>query len=460
MSKVKVLVRDKQTLVLDQDAVKGDVILLNELSEIDYSDIEELIQKGKDNVYERKLQEYKNLIDLKHQKDIIEHEKVLNDKISTLLNQIETIKNENVHNLKNKEYEIEKKYNDLINSLNNQISSFKVEIENIKNNVSLQIEKEKLQLESKYEKALTEKQEKINSIYQESKLLIEKKELEISLEKDKIINELTNKHEAELREKDNAINALTRQKASLNVKQTGEDLELWCNNEVTSYMQNGLFNCQWIKDNETKKVEGETKGTKADYIFKIFASDELKEEELITSICMDMKDENPDSTNKKTNADHYNQLDNNRNKKGCKYAVLVSNLEMDKSNYLPMYKVKEYKDMYVVRPAYLMSFLNMIASLSTRFANLVLKDNKEKLEYKNIIDLFEEFDNLKNTYLDKPLEALAKQISDISLNNEAILKASNKITEICNKITSNYIAQISEKLNKFEVKINKQYKKI
>lgn len=33
----------------------------------------------------------------------------------------------------------------------------------------------------------------------------------------------------------------------MNVKQTGEDLEAWCDNEVNSYMQNGLFNCTWEK---------------------------------------------------------------------------------------------------------------------------------------------------------------------------------------------------------------------
>ena len=460
MSKVKVLVRDKSTLVLDQDANKGDIILLNELSEIDYSDIEQLIEQGKDSVYERKLLEYKELLNLKHQKDIIEHEKLLNDKITSLLNQIETIKNDNVHSLKNKEYEVEKKYLDLINSLNSQISSFKVEIESLKNNVSLQIEKEKLLLVSKYEKQLNEKEGRINSINQENKLLLEKKELEYKLAQDKIVNELINKHEVELREKDNAINALTRQKASMNVKQTGEDLELWCNNEVTSYMQNGLFNCTWTKDNEVKKLDGETKGSKADYIFKIYANDKLNEEELISSICLDMKDENPDSTIKKTNADHYKQLDNNRNKKNCKYAVLVSNLEMDKSNYLPMFKVKEYPDMYVVRPAYLMSFLNIMASLSTRFSTLILKDNEEKLEYKNITDLFEQFDVLKNTYLDKPLQALEKQINDISTNNNAILKAALKIEDVCKKISEGYLAEINEKLNKFEIKITKEYKKV
>ena len=133
---------------------------------------------------------------------------------------------------------------------------------------------------------------------------------------------------------------------------------------------------------------------------------------------------------------------------------------MDKSNYLPMFKVKEYPDMYVVRPAYLMSFLNMMASLSTRFASLILKDNEEKLEYKNITDLFEQFDALKNTYLDKPLQALEKQINDISNSNTAILKAALKIEDVCKKITEGYLAEITEKLNKFEIKINKEYRKI
>ena len=39
----------------------------------------------------------------------------------------------------------------------------------------------------------------------------------------------------------------------------------------------------------------------------------------------------------------YKKLDENRNKKNCKYAVLVSNLEMDKPNSLPIFKVREYE---------------------------------------------------------------------------------------------------------------------
>ena len=67
-------------------------------------------------------------------------------------------------------------------------------------------------------------------------------------------------------------------------------------------MQNEFFNCTWIKDNQVMKDEDEDKGSKADYIFKVFASEEHKENEELTSVCLEMKNENPSSTNKKKNA--------------------------------------------------------------------------------------------------------------------------------------------------------------
>ena len=85
----------------------------------------------------------------------------------------------------------------------------------------------------------------------------------------------------------------------------GENLEATCNDEMESYMQNGFFNCTWQKDNEVVKNDDEKKGSKADYIFKVYATDEHKPEELLASVCLDMKDENPDSKNKLKNSSHY-----------------------------------------------------------------------------------------------------------------------------------------------------------
>ena len=168
-----------------------------------------------------------------------------------------------------------------------------------------------------------------------------------------------------------------------------------------------------------------------------------------------MKDENPDSVNKKSNADYYKQLDKNREKKNCKYAVLVSNLEMDKPNILPIFKVREYEDMYVVRPAYLMTFLNMITSLTVRFQELILHKEGEELKLQAKLKLLEEFEDIKKTYLDKPLESLEKAIVEITKNTENISKAIRNIDEQCDKINRTYISQIFDKIERYELKLNR-----
>lgn len=448
MKKIKVMVKDKNTLILLEDAKCDDVIDLSDLNELDYDQIELLIEKGKDTIYLKKLEEYRKVIDLENQKVLNSKVNELNNIINTLNNKIDSMNKEKIFLLKDKENEVEKRFIDEINKLKNELERAKLnkdyEITSIKNEHNL---------------VISDLNNKINNHSVELTYKVKEKESEITSLKDKEIGTLKEEYENKIKEKDEMINLLQRQKASLNVKQTGEDLESWCNNEVISYMQNGLLNCKWIKDNEVIKDEGESKGSKADYIFKIYAGEDKNEEDLLTSICMDMKDENPDSVNKKSNADYYKQLDKNRIKKNCKYALLVSNLEIDKPNDLPMFKVSDYKDMYVVRPAYLMTFLNMIASLVSRFATLVKADKQSKLDLKNAIDLSNQFDELKLTYLDKPLSNLESHVNDILKQNEVIMNASNKVSESCNKIINSYINQIHDKLSKFEIKINKEYKK-
>lgn len=423
---IKVIIKDKNTLELAMDAKKGDIIRLDELEELDFSFIENLIESGKDKVYKTRIEELKKTFELQNQSEV--------EKTSAVLN---------------------KKHMEEITKLKTEIAALNVEKEATRKELHKDIET----MQKEKELELQSKEKEIESKYIEEITTLKNKVKQIAESKEKELSELKLKHESDLRLKDNEINVLTRQKVALNVKQTGEDLEAWCNNTVTSYMQNGLFNCEWIKDNKVVKDEDEEKGSKADYLFKIYATENRKQEELVSSICLDMKDENPDSKNKKSNASYYKTLDKNRTKKQCKYAVLVSNLEIDKANDLPMYKVREYEDMYVVRPAYLMTFLNMITSLSTKFANLVLQDYSEKLKVKSATELMEEFDKLKKKYLDKPLESLRTKVGEIQTKNKAITDASNVIKKLCDEISNNYISEISDKLEKFDVGINIKYRK-
>lgn len=499
MKSINVIVKDKNTLVLDEDANKGDYIDLTVLASIDHTNIESLIEAGKDKVYSLKLEEMKKTYLLDKEKELLQLKQEYQKQNSELMTNMSLLKKENENKLKLQEIEINKKYNDEINELKNKINGFenekqnqldrmdakyKLEAQNAKNEANIlyqkleaaykleieklnntikqlnenqtkTIENEKLKLKEVYVDQINELSFKIKSLEQETKNAIETKELE----QEKAITELKSGYEQKLQEKELAYLALQRQKAALNVKQTGEDLEAWCNNEMTSYMQNGFYNCTWTKDNLVIRDEEDQKGSKADYIFRVYASQEHNENEELASVCLDMKDENPDSIKRKTNSDYYKQLDKNRIKKNCKYAVLVSNLEMDKPNDSPIFKVLEYQDMYVVRPAYMMTFLNLITSLSVRFQNLILEGMKEKIELMNQINLKEEFDKLKNTYLDKPLEIMANHLKEIRQQSDNLRKISTKIDEECDSITKNYINSIEKKLSKFEIEINKAYKK-
>ena len=455
MGKIKAIVKEKTILELAEDGKAGDIIDLKELVEVDTSYLEQIIDSGKDRVYQERLLEMKKRFD---------NEKKNEEEKYNL--SLESLKKENLNNLKMKENEVELKFQDRIASLTEEINTLKATSASQKKNLELEKAQELMtiknqeqlkyhQLEKEYDLLKAQLDNKINENKLNLELSYSVKMQELEKKYSEKLEEQKENHLKELRQKEDAINNLQRAKAALNVKQTGEDLESWCDNEVQSYMQNGLFNCKWIKDNKVVKEDGENKGSKADYLFYIYADDKHDENQLLASVCLDMKDENPDSTNKKTNADYYAQLDKNRNKKNCKYALLVSNLEMDKPNTSPIFKVREYENMYVVRPAYMMVFLNMLTSLTTRFATLTLARVKDDLLLKNKEDLIEEFNDIKNTYLDKPLNSLRTNLDNIESSSLTIRKAVQKIDDELEKAKKSYLNQIEEKIAKFELKLNK-----
>lgn len=464
MSKsIKVIVKDKSTIVLCEDALKGDYIDLREINELDTSWIEQLIETGRDQIYNKKFAEYqaqfkkekesaRELAEANCQaeftKQIADMKLQYNQKVVDLEKQLQEFENKSTMDKDMVIKEEEKKYNELHEEYIRLQAEFHAKVIQKEQEAKQQVQEELMTLKNK-----------LDNVEKQYTLKVESEVQKVKNEKLEEIAKLREKHHQEILEKNDIINSLKNQKASLNVKRIGEDLESWCNNEVSEQMQNGFFNCTWKKDNVIMKDDEGKNGTKADYIFQVFATEEHNENELLTSICLDMKDENPDSINKQSNEHYYKTLDKNRNKKNCKYAVLVSNLESDKPNALPIFKVREYPDMYVVRPGYLMTFLHMITSLSVRFKELILKKEAEKLELKSRNEFIMEFEKIKATYLDKPLESLVSQIEKIQKNNEAITKASEAIQNTCGDIITKYINGIKDKIDRFDAKLGQNLKK-
>lgn len=481
MKKLNVIVRDKNTLVLEENGEKGDYIDLSTLNNVDFSQIEEIIEQGKDITYQKKISEAVKNLETHKNLEIAKLKSDNENALQLLKSNLEMIHSETIHQLTddktkqinelkekisisektynaNLESEKQKLINEYQNKLNQQkneyelqINTLNSQIKSLESNADIKLENEKNKLAAQYENTISN----LNLKLQANQIDFNNKINEIKLANDKVLKEKTE----QIKEAEDKYNTLARRKSEFNVKQIGEDLESWCNNEMVSYMQNGFTNCRWNKDNEVVKNEDEFKGSKADFIFKIYASDQCLDDELLTSVCLDMKDEDPNSKNKKKNSDYYKDLDKNRTKKNCKYAVLVSNLELDKPNDLPIMKVREYEDMYVVRPSYMVTFLNMVVSLTNKFKNLLLSDIKAREELKSQEELMEEFARLKETYLDKPLETLRKNIDDLSSSNESIIKSARKIEDIIEKIKKSYLDSIDAKISKFDISINKAYRK-
>lgn len=499
MKQLQVIVKDKNTLVLLEDGQKDDQINLADLANVDLTAIEEAINSGREQIFQKKLNELRATLEQErtqaleiqklelsktHVGEVQKLEEVVStyeankaleiekinskhsSEVSELKALIARLEEANSQSLTTQKLELENQYNQMISKIQKDMQ-YEIDIRSQKIQIltatqEKAIENEKLQLEQKYISQIEELKQQISKLTSDNEVTILKKESEY----EEVINKLKidhaeeiSKKEAIISEKEIRYQELQNRKASLGVKTIGEELEIWCNNEMKSYMQNGFFNCRWDKDTTNVRAEDETSGTKADYIFNIYATEECNESELLASVCLEMKDENPNSTHKKKNADHLNTLHKNRVKKGCKYAVLVSNLELDNPNDLPILRVREYPDMYIVRPGYMVVLLNMITSLTTNFKDLLLQANKEKLEVKARTELLEQFEKLKQTYLEKGLESLEKNVNDIKKKSASIIEAAESIDKYCNTIITSYLNTIKDKLDKFQVNITREYRK-
>ncbi|MDE6583841.1 MAG: DUF2130 domain-containing protein, partial [Anaeroplasmataceae bacterium] len=321
MKKIAVIVRDKNTLVLEEDACKGDYIDLTSLSNIDFSQMEALILQGKDDIYKQKLEEVEKVLSLKAQQEISKLQADFTLEKEHLNTQAEALKRESeyrhsleIHKLtmeleklkQNAETQVKETKQSLDAKYNLNLQDLQTKLKNLEDSVDAKVTQERLKIQQEYMKQLNDMNAELLKLKNEKNTVLLEKQLEMTEElrkKDNSFAEERLQLKNQYDELQNQYNLLQRQKASLNVKQTGEDLEVWCNHEVQSYMQNGFFNCLWEKDNKVVREEDESKGSKADYIFSIFSSSE--KEELLANVCLQMKEEYPDSVNPKKNSDYY-----------------------------------------------------------------------------------------------------------------------------------------------------------
>lgn len=434
----KIKVNNFYEIELLEDAKKGDIINLTTLNKVDISFLKELINKEKDNEYSSMLEKELNAQNAKHkleiQKLLIEKDKENEKEKDELLNKINSL-NVEIEKMKSS------KESDLLLAKEQIKNSYEAKISTLENEAKISQSKFELEKIKEISQVKSSKDEEIN------KLKLELGKVDIK------INEAVQNKEQEFKDKiqelESRNNSLMFSKSMAGIKDLGENLEQWCDNQYQEHAIYGFENCKWIKDNIAVGDELDSKKTKGDFIFKIYTDESKKEELLLTSVLLDMKDKNPNSTSNNKNSDHYKKLDSDRRKKKCDYAVLVSNLERDRAvNDAPVIRVNEFEKMYVVRPEYFMVFLSLLASLSVKYASYITTERKDLLNKEEAIKMFEEF---KDDILVKSFVPLNKSIEEMLKKAQTIQDSADFIISECRKIQDKTLEKMKKKINDFKI---------
>lgn len=183
---------------------------------------------------------------------------------------------------------------------------------------------------------------------------------------------LTKRYEEELRMKQDQVDYYKDLKTKMSTKMVGETLEQHCSIEFEQYIRPMMPQAYFEKDNEA------VDGTKGDFVFR-----DYEDGTEYISIMFEMKNEMDTTATKHKNDDFLKKLDEDRRKKGCEFAVLVSLLEADNDLYNNgiVNKSHLYPKMYVIRPQFFVPFINLLVQTSKKSLEykkqLILAQNKE-----------------------------------------------------------------------------------
>lgn len=248
-------------------------------------------------------------------------------------------------------------------------------------------------------------------------------------EKELLERSLKEKYETQIKDRDDAIERLKDMKAKLSTKMVGESLEQHCEIEFNKIRAGAFPNADFAKDNDASG------GTKGDFIFR--ESDDSGTE--FVSIMFEMKNELDEGANKKKNEDFFKKLDEDRTKKGCEYAVLVSLLEPENELYNTgiLDVSHRYPRMYVIRPQFFIPIITLIRNeahktlkLKSELAlvkaqNIDITNFEEKLEAFQVG--FSRNYDLASRQFEDAIEEIDKSIRNLEKTKTSLLKSANNL---------------------------------
>jgi len=409
MKIVKISIQDENTLVLQEDASKGDLIDLKSIHEIDIDKgtIESVVSSIKKDIFRKELDKAVKAKDQEYELKLRLEAKEIAEKANAAIGDKDA----------------------LITRLQSIVDSSEIAKELAITKAVGSVEKERDELKIKL-----------------SSEELDKKRLESSL---------TEKYETQIKDRNDTIERLKDMKAKLSVKLLGENLEQHCQNEFNN-VRSGMFPFAYFeKDNEA------VEGTKGDYVYRDYESKDGIE---IISIMFEMKDEQDTSANKKTVESHLKKLDEDRRKKKCEYAVLVTLLEADNELYNRGIVDVSYKynKMFVVRPQFFLPLISLLKNAGLKSAEdkrqLVAAKNSN-IDIENFVDNMETWktswsSNMKNAakkhseaidQIEKAIKDLERVRDALTMSDKHLLTAENKMDDLTIKRLTKNAPSVAER---------------
>ena len=295
-----------------------------------------------------------------------------------------------------------------------------------------------LEEQNKSRDALQKKEQKIAELKNELTANESK-----SLERVQSLKEM---YDMQLKEKQTQIDYYKDLKTRMSTKMVGETLEQHCSTLFNTTIRPLMPNAYFEKDNNIAE------GTKGDFIFR----DKDNDFEYI-SIMFEMKNENDTTATKHKNEDFLKKLDDDRRKKGCEYAVLVSLLETDNETYNTgiVDMSHRYEKMYVIRPQFFIPIITLLvqaAKKSLEYKRQLAIAQSKEIDVTNFEKKLDEFRNLfgnnvKNAHerFHDAIAAIDKSIADLQKVKDNLLKSDDHLRLANDKVDNLTIRKLTYK---------------
>ena len=253
-------------------------------------------------------------------------------------------------------------------------------------------------------------------------------------------------YDMQLKEKQTLIDYYKDLKTRLSTKMVGETLEQHCSTQFNTTIRTLLPNAYFEKDNDASE------GSKGDFIFR----DKDDDFEYI-SIMFEMKNESDTTANRHKNEDFLKKLDDDRRKKGCEYAVLVSLLEPDNETYNTgiVDMSHRYEKMYVIRPQFFIPIITLLvqaAKKSLEYKRQLQIAQSKEVDVTNFETKLNEFrdlfgKNVKNAHdrFQDAIAAIDKSIADLQKVKDNLLKSDDHLRLANGKVDDLTIRKLTYK---------------